>query len=56
MRRWAALFFFLAVVAGVFGFRGGDSWITETAHVLSYVFMAAFLVTIVSDFLSGGAR
>lgn len=56
MRKWAALFFLLAVAAGVFGFHGGDSWITETSHVLSYVFMVAFLVTIVSDFLRGGAR
>ena len=51
MLYWAAVFFIIAIVAGVLGFWGiaaGASWI---AQVLFFVFLVMFLASLLRGFL-----
>lgn len=54
MQRWATIFFCVAVVAGLIGFGGVRSQSKEIAQIACYIFMVAFLVTVVANFLRGG--
>ena len=52
MLRYALIFLVLAVIAGVFGFGVGNSS-ASIARILFFLFVAIFLVTLVTGSLSG---
>jgi uncharacterized membrane protein YtjA (UPF0391 family) len=52
MLYWAAVFFVIALVAGVLGFGGIAIGAVEIAKVLFFVFLVLFIVSL----LAGGLR
>lgn len=54
MFRWAIFFFALAVVAGVLGFTNLTGGSMSFARLLSFVFLGASLVAVVSGVMAGG--
>lgn len=47
MLRWAAIFFLIAIVAGVFGFGGIAAAATDMARILFFIFLVLFVVVLV---------
>ena len=47
MLYWAAVFFIIALIAGVFGFGGIAAGAVEIAKILFFIFIVVFLVTLV---------
>lgn len=48
MLRWAAAFFVVAIIAGIFGFGDIAAAATGIARILFYVFLILFLISLVS--------
>ncbi len=48
---WAAIFFAIAVVAGLFGFTGIAAGSADIAKILFYIFIAIFIVIFISAFI-----
>jgi uncharacterized membrane protein YtjA (UPF0391 family) len=55
MLSWAITFFLIAMVAAVFGFGGIASSAAGIAQVLFFVFLVAFVISLVLDFGRGRA-
>jgi uncharacterized membrane protein YtjA (UPF0391 family) len=47
MLYWAAVFFIIALIAGLFGFGGIAAGAVEIAKILFFIFIVVFLVTLV---------
>lgn len=54
MLRWAATFLIISIVAAFFGFGGVAGTSADIARVLFYVFIAVFLVSLVTGLVSRG--
>ncbi|MFI5334470.1 MAG: DUF1328 domain-containing protein [Chlamydiales bacterium] len=46
MLKWAAIFFIIAVVSGMFGFRGVEGVAIQIAKVLFFIFVLLFLISL----------
>ncbi|HVR83212.1 MAG TPA: DUF1328 domain-containing protein [Planctomycetota bacterium] len=55
MLSWALTFFLIAIVAAVFGFGGISSSAAGVAQVLFFIFLVAFVISLVVDFGRGRA-
>jgi len=44
---WAALFFIIAVISGVFGFTGIALAATEIAKILFFIFLTLFVISLI---------
>ncbi len=53
MLSWALTFFVLAIVAGLLGFSGIASGMVSIAQILFFVFIALFVVSMISRALQG---
>jgi uncharacterized membrane protein YtjA (UPF0391 family) len=53
MLYWAAVFFVVAIVAGILGFGGIATAAAGIAKILFWIFLVVFLVTLVAGFLIG---
>jgi uncharacterized membrane protein YtjA (UPF0391 family) len=53
---WAAAFFILAVIAAIFGFGGLAAGATLIAEILFFVFIVAFVFTLVGEIVSRSRR
>ena len=53
MLRWAAVFFIIAIIAGVFGFGGIASGAADIARVCFFLFVVIFLVSLVWGLMTG---
>ncbi|MDB5619397.1 DUF1328 domain-containing protein [Tardiphaga sp.] len=42
--KWALIFFFVSIVAGIFGFTGVSAASADVARALFYIFVAIFIV------------
>ncbi len=51
--KWAAIFFLIALVAGVFGFSGIAAGAVDIAQVLFFIFIGIFVVLLVIGLLVG---
>ena len=47
MLRWAAIFFVIAIVAGIFGFGGIASGAADIAKFFFFFFVVGFLIVLV---------
>lgn len=47
MLMWAAVFFIIAIVAGLLGFRGVSNAATSMAKVLFFIFIVLFLISVI---------
>ncbi|HHF7344899.1 TPA: DUF1328 domain-containing protein [Legionella feeleii] len=54
MLGWALIFLIIAIVAGLFGFRGVASTATGIAKVLFFLFIVIFIVLLLMNLLGGG--
>ena len=43
---WAAIFFIIAIVAGIFGFRSVEGAATQVAKVLFFLFLVIFIISL----------
>ncbi|HLP12752.1 MAG TPA: DUF1328 domain-containing protein [Flavobacteriales bacterium] len=48
MLRWTAIFFIIAIVAGIFGFTNIAEGAASVAKVIFFVFVSLFLVAIIA--------
>jgi uncharacterized membrane protein YtjA (UPF0391 family) len=55
MLGWALAFFFLALVAALFGFGGIASGAASIGKVLFFLFLAAAIVTFIINMTRGGS-
>ncbi len=46
MLYWSAIFFVLAIIAGLFGFAGISSAFVEIAQMLFFVFLIIFVISL----------
>ena len=53
MLRWAVIFLVIALVAAVFGFGGIAATAAGIAKLLFYVFVALFLIALISGLVAG---
>ena len=53
MLSWAIGFFIVAIIAAVFGFGGIASSATGIAKVLFFLFLLAFVVSLLTGFMRG---
>jgi len=51
--RWAIAFLIIALIAGFFGFGGIAASAAGIAKILSFVFLAVFVITLVASLLQG---
>jgi uncharacterized membrane protein YtjA (UPF0391 family) len=52
---WAAVFFVIAIVAGLFGFSGVEHGAVDISKTLFFVFVVLFLLALISGvFFVGG--
>lgn len=52
---WAAVFFVIAIIAGLFGFSGVEHGAIDIAKTLFFVFVVLFLLALISGvFFVGG--
>ena len=51
MLNWALVFFIVAIVAAIFGFGGIAAGATTIAQVLFFVFLAVFLVSLITGLM-----
>lgn len=56
MLYWAATFFIIAIVAGVFGFGGIAAASAGVAQILFYLFLIGFLISVGLHFVSSTER
>ncbi len=56
MLYWAAVFFVIAILAGVLGFSGIAGAAAGIAKILFYIFIGVFLLSIVLGLLGGRRR
>lgn len=53
MLSWALAFFIVAIIAAVFGFGGIAAGATSVAQVIFFLFIIAFLVSLVISLFTG---
>jgi len=53
MLRWAVIFFIISIVAAIFGFGGIASAAAGIAKVLFYIFVALFVIALVTGLSIG---
>lgn len=53
MLYWAAVFFIIALIAGVFGFGGVASASAGIAQILFFIFLVVFISSLVLHFAKG---
>ena len=46
MLRWAAIFFIIAIIAGIFGFGGIAEGAADIAKVLFFIFIVGFVIVL----------
>jgi uncharacterized membrane protein YtjA (UPF0391 family) len=51
---WAAIFFIIALAAGLFGFAGISVAAVEIAKILFFVFLALFVVSLIASMITRG--
>jgi uncharacterized membrane protein YtjA (UPF0391 family) len=51
MLYWAAVFFIIAIVAGILGFTGVALATTEIAKILFFIFLVLFALSIITPLL-----
>lgn len=51
MLMWALIFFIVAIVAGLFGFRQIEGAATSIAKVLFFIFIVLFIISLIYGFL-----
>ncbi len=51
---WAAVFFVIAIVAGLFGFSGIENGAVEISKTLFFVFVVLFVLALLSGIFMGG--
>jgi uncharacterized membrane protein YtjA (UPF0391 family) len=56
MLGWALTFLVIAIIAAVFGFGGIAATASSIAQILFVVFLALFLVSVMSRWRAGGRR
>jgi uncharacterized membrane protein YtjA (UPF0391 family) len=56
MLYWAAVFFIIAIAAGVLGFTGIAIAAAEIARVLFFIFLVFFFVTLVAHLMRRGPK
>jgi len=54
MLYWAAVFFVIALVAGLLGFTGISVATAEIANVLFFIFLALFVVALIASMVTRG--
>lgn len=54
MLYWSAVFFVLAIVAGLFGFGGIAAGAVEIAKIMFLIFLAMFVVSLIMGVLRRG--
>jgi uncharacterized membrane protein YtjA (UPF0391 family) len=54
MLYWAAVFFIIALVAGLLGFTGISIATAEIAKLLFFVFLVLFLVSLIASMVTRG--
>lgn len=52
MLTWAAIFFIIAIIAGIFGFRGISSGAVQIAKILFFIFIVLFLISLIFGLVS----
>lgn len=52
MLTWAVIFLAIAIVAGLFGFRGAAGLAIQIAKILFFIFIVLFLISLISGVLS----
>lgn len=50
MLMWALIFFIVAIVAGLFGFKGVQSAATSIAKILCFIFIVLFIISLILNF------
>jgi len=53
MLRWAAVFFIIAIIAGIFGFGGVASDSAGIARFLFFLFVVIFAVSLIWGLITG---
>ena len=53
MLYWSAVFFVIAIVAGIFGFGNISAGATDIARVLFFIFIVIFLISLALGGLRG---
>jgi uncharacterized membrane protein YtjA (UPF0391 family) len=53
MLRWAAVFFIIAIIAGILGFGGIASGSAEIAKILFFFFVVVFAVSLIWGLITG---
>ncbi|HEX6982727.1 MAG TPA: DUF1328 domain-containing protein [Balneolaceae bacterium] len=48
MLKWAAIFFVIAVIAGIFGFGGISEAAADIAQILFFIFIALFVIALIA--------
>lgn len=56
MLSWALTFFMIAILAAFFGFSGIAAGASGVAQVLFFVFLVAFVISLLVDFGRGDSR
>ena len=56
MLKWALIFFLISIVAGLFGFTGLARGSATIAKILFFLFLIAFLVSLVMGMRGRGPR
>lgn len=56
MLYWAAIFFVIALVAGIFGFGGVASASVGIAQILFFIFIALFAIALIARLMSKPTR
>lgn len=52
MLSWAAIFFVIAIIAGLFGFREVEGAAALIAKILFFLFLMGFIVTLIMGLLA----
>ena len=53
MLHYAAIFFVIAIIAGIFGFGGIAAGAVEIAKVLFFIFLVLFVVSLIAGLFRG---
>ncbi len=51
MLMWALIFFIIAIIAGLFGFRRVEGAATSIAKVLFFIFLVLFVLSLIFGFV-----
>lgn len=52
MLKWALIFFIIAIIAALFGFKKIESAATKIAKVLFFIFLVLFIISLIFGLVS----